>query len=433
MESEGVDVGIVFSLEVIERSLARMEAMIALLCSPNDRDRSAVMQRLFSRLLVDVARGRTIRHLVRWSLHLLDRKIVERSGKTGGHYIARTRKEYRLIWAAAAGGGLVTVFTAAGKLGIGGSGLPLFQEGFLVGLNYAVSFLILQAFGLILATKQPAMTASTLARSATGPSEESTLDHMVELTKRIVSSQLAAAAANIVIVAAGALAFNVLWRLLTGEPFLALGHALYVYRSLSPIDSGTVFYAALTGAILWLASLVGGWFDNFTAYHRVPSAIADHPLGRVVGTQRLARWAGTVSRESAGWGTNVSLGFMLGFVPAIGGFLGVPLDVRHVTLSTGMLALAIGSLGPEWLMEGWVFRALGGIAFMFVLNLSVSFGLSLYNATSALGYPARFLLTYLRRAVREFFARPLQFLLPPSRDPRGGEVPAHTHRGSTDI
>jgi hypothetical protein len=83
-------------------------------------------------------------------------------------------------------------------------------------------------------------------------------------------------------------------------------------------------------------------------------------------------------------------------------------------------------------MEGWVFRALGGIAVMFVLNLSVSFGLSLFNATSALGYPARFLLTYLRRAVREFFAHPLQFLLPLSRDPRGGEVAAHTQRGSTD-
>jgi site-specific recombinase len=431
MESEGVDVGIVFSVEVIERSLVRMDTMIGLIATPSKEERSALLQRLVSRLLVDVARDRTIGHLVRWSLHLLDRKIIERSGHTGEHYIAMTRKEYRLIWAAAAGGGLVTVFTAAGKLGIAGGFLPLFQEGFLVGLNYAVSFLILQAFGLLLATKQPAMTAATLARSAAAPSDESTLDQMVEFTKRIVSSQLAAAAANIIVVFAGAVIFNIVWQLVAGHPFLSLEKAQYVYHSLSPVDSGTVFYAALTGVVLWLASIVGGWFDNLTAYNRVPQGIAEHPIGKLLGRERLARWGGATAHEAAGWGTNVSLGFMLGFVPAIGAFLGVPLDVRHVTLSTGTLSLAIGALGPEWLLQGWFFRAIGGIATMFVLNLSVSFGLSLYNAMSALGYPPRFLLTYLKRIVREFFVHPLQFVLPPARSSHVARAASHSHNGST--
>jgi site-specific recombinase len=42
---------------------------------------------------------------------------------------------------------------------------------------------------------------------------------------------------------------------------------------------------------------------------------------------------------------NVSLGMMLGLVPALLGFVGLPLDVRHVTLSTGQLAAALGALG----------------------------------------------------------------------------------------
>jgi hypothetical protein len=60
---------------------------------------------------------------------LLQRKIVDRAGKTGEHYVAWTRKEYWHIWAAAAGGGLLTTVTAAVKIVIVGAGLALFVEG----------------------------------------------------------------------------------------------------------------------------------------------------------------------------------------------------------------------------------------------------------------------------------------------------------------
>ncbi len=53
-----------------------------------------------------------------------------------------------------------------------------------------------------------------------------------------------------------------------------------MFHSLSPVDSGTVFYAALTGVILYLAALVGGWVDNWAVYHRLPQAIAEHRLGQ---------------------------------------------------------------------------------------------------------------------------------------------------------
>ena len=36
---------------------------------------------------------------------------------------------------------------------------------------------------------------------------------------------------------------------------------------------------------------------------------------------------------------------MLGIVPVVAAFFGLPLDVRHVTLSTGQLAAAVGAAG----------------------------------------------------------------------------------------
>jgi len=163
LENQGVNVEIVFALEIIERSLTRMELMAEIIARPHGPARSAAMQQLLARLVYFTFHDRRLRHLVNWNLSLLNRKIVERSGKTGEHYIAHTPKEYVRVWAASAGGGALTVFTAAIKLAIVGSGLALFQEGFAAGLNYAVSFLLLQAFDLMLATKQPAMTAATLA------------------------------------------------------------------------------------------------------------------------------------------------------------------------------------------------------------------------------------------------------------------------------
>ena len=105
--------------------------------------------------------------------------------------------------------------------------------------------------------------------------------------------------------------------------------------------------AGLTGLILWVAALAGGWFENFATFNRVPEAIAQHPLGRRVGYARMQKLADTVDANLSGWTTSIVLGYLLGFVPALGQFFGIPLDVRHVTLSTGTLALAAASFGRE--------------------------------------------------------------------------------------
>jgi site-specific recombinase len=131
----------------------------------------------------------------------------------------------------------------------------------------------------------------------------------------------------------------------------------------------------------------------------------------------MARWGEALARDGAGWATNVSLGFMLGMTPAIGHFLGVPLDVRHVTLNSGVLSLASASLGRGWFSEGMFLRGLAGVAVMFVLNLSVSFLLALVTAARAYELPPSGVTALLRTLCRRFVTAPRDFLLPPRRDP----------------
>jgi len=412
LESEGVSVDIVYGLDLLERCLSRMEQMLDAVLAKAGAERGEAIHRLLVELVRAAHQDRSVRHLLRNNMRLLERKIVDRSGRTGEHYVARSHGEYRLIWAAAAGGGLLTVFTAAIKLKVTHAGLPLFVEGLLSGLNYAVSFMLLHHLHLVLATKQPAMTAATLATLLRNRDRKERLDSVVDFVLRITSSQLAAAVANVAVVFAGAFLFSFLWQLALGHAYLNPEDAHHVFETLSPLDSGTVFYAALTGVILWMAAMIGGWFDNWAAYHRLPQAISDHPLGARFGRRRMARIGGIVSRNMAGWGTNISLGFLLGLAPVLGIFLGLPIDVRHVTLSSGMLAFGASGM-EDWFTRSWFFLALAGVGTMFVLNLGVSFLLSFYTASRAYDLGPREMGVLGARLLRRLIQRPLDFVVPP--------------------
>ncbi|HQR45044.1 MAG TPA: gliding motility protein [Thermoanaerobaculia bacterium] len=417
LERAGVSVDIVFGLEVIDRCLTRMALMADVVEAPAGVARSRALQRLLARLALFAQQDRSLGHLVRWNLHLLDRKIVDRSGETGEHYIAADRSEYRHIWVAAAGGGALTVLTAAVKMAIHGWHLAPFPESFLYGLNYAASFLALQAFGFVLATKQPAMTAAALAGIIRETGGEDREERIAGVFARLTSSQLAAAVSNVLAVGIGSAVFELLWRRLSGASYLGEETARETFETLSPLDSGTVFFAALTGVLLWLGSLAGGWFENWATYHRIPDGLAEHRLGGVVGRARMERLAASFRHNASGWATNVALGFLLGFAPAVGRFFGIPFDVRHVTLSTGTLALAAASLGEQWFFGGWFLRAIAGIGVMFVLNLSVAFSLSLFNAAQAYEMPLGELGGVLRHVGRRALKSPLDFVRPPRPDP----------------
>jgi site-specific recombinase len=120
---------------------------------------------------------------------------------------------------------------------------------------------------------------------------------------------------------------------------------------------------------------------------------------------------------------SIVLGFLLGLAPAIGAFTGLPIDVRHVTLSTGQVALSAASLGT-WLdpRVGW---ALGGVALMFVLNLGVSFSLALWVASRARGVGAAGWRAMWRAVAKRFVRHPLEFVWPPRVEHGPAPTPHH--------
>jgi site-specific recombinase len=419
LDEFGVSVDVVYRLEVIALNLDRLADLLDISVATDPDVRAVAGMKLLARIATARIRDRSVREMLRTNTTLLARKVIEHAGQTGEHYITATPGQWLRMMASAAGGGFLTCFTVVFKYMILWGGFPLFVEGALASVNYAGSFLAMQMFGFTLATKQPSMIAAALAGSLRGSGDNPELDGLVTQIARICRSQLAAALGNVGMVIPTSIVFHLLFMHFKGHAFFDDHAAEHTIESLHPSHSGTIFFAALTGVLLWLSSLGAGWLENWSTYRRLPEAVAQHRLGRIVGRGTM-RWLGRVmARNMAGFGGNVSIGFLLGMTPVFGRFFGIPLEVRHITLSTGSLTQAIAKVG---FFHPGVGAAIGGLAIILALNFGVSFACALAVALRARGVDHAG--GRLVRAIMSRFARdPAPFFLPVEKG--ATEAPHH--------
>ena len=423
LEQSGVSVDLVYRLDRISRGLDRMEAIAQVLGAARGEERCREGLALVSKLLRHSYSDRSVRELMRTNLRLLARKVIERTGHSGEHYITSSRAEFHAMLHSAAGGGLLTAFTAATKFLLAKLTLAPFFAGFFAALNYAGSFLLMQLLGFTLATKQPSMTAATLA-GAIGEGSRERLKRLVELIPRITRSQLAAALGNLSCVLPAAVGLALAWQLAKDQPLLTPEQAQAVVKSLHPWRGGTLAWAAFTGVLLWASSMAAGWLENFLVYRRIPEALAHHRgLRRLLGERGARRLSEALLHHSAGIGGSVMLGVLLAVAPGVGSFFGLPLDVRHVTLSFGGLAFAGCTLGPEAVLHPEFLAALLGVLGIGALNFGVSFALALAVALRARDDSMSDGLLLVRLLTRRFLRQPLSFFFPPA-DPSEEPSPA---------
>ncbi|MBF5046139.1 gliding motility protein [Aggregicoccus sp. 17bor-14] len=429
LEHYGVSVDLVYRLERIRRGLLRMGRIARVLAAPRGEARWAEGLALLSVLVRRSREDRSVGALVQGNVRQLARKVIERAGVSGEHYITATRAEWHQMVHSAAGGGLLTAFTAAIKVTLGTLSLAPFFVGLFASLNYAGSFVLMQFLGFTLATKQPSMTAAALAGAlardegatdltgAPGLQESGRLERLVELIARITRSQLAAALGNLSMVLPAGVGLALAVQLLSGRALLTPEQAQYVVHSLHPWKSLCLPFAALTGVMLWMASVTGGWMENWAVYRRLPEAIAAHRgVRRVLGPQRAEALGRLVLRQVGPVGGLVCLGFLLAMTPAVAGFFGVHLEVRHVTLSFGSLALAGAALGPQAALEPDFLAAVLGVGLVGLLNFGVSFALALAVALRARDVPRGSSLVLARGVASAFRRNPRTFFVPP-REP----------------
>jgi len=356
---------------------------------------------------------RSLRALWRHNTALLAEKMAERHAESGEHYITRDRREYRAMLRAAMGGGLIMGFTTWVKIGILGLKAALFWTGLLAGLNYAVSFVIVQLLHWTIATKQPAMTAPALADKLGELSRPGGVERFVDEVANLTRSQSAGVFGNVLVVMPVALLIGLGGLAWFGPQFLPVPKAEHELHALSLLGP-TPLFAAFTGVLLFLSSVIAGWAENAFVLHRLDSAIAWNPrIRRRLGPRRAARWAAWWRRNVGVMAGNVSLGLLLGLTPEFFRIFGIDLQVRHVTLSSGLFGAACASLGHAVVNDPAFWWALAGIAVNGVLNVGVSFYLAYRLALRARGIQVKERRAIYSSLARRLLRRPWTFLLPP--------------------
>jgi len=380
LDAHGISVGLVFRLRQLRERVVRVRELMDCLLDARPAPPAA---RLMARLAARSAERRSVRALIRANSSLLAAKVAERSAETGEHYITRDRAEYKDMLRKAAGGGAFMSITTLVKFGVMALGLSAFWTGFAAGLNYALSFVAIQLLHWTVATKQPAMTAPAMAAKLKDMSHPGAVDGFVDEVTHLVRSQVAAVVGNLAVVAPAVLLLCGLWHLASGQPAIDRAHAEHVLHDLTLLGP-TLLFAAFTGVLLFASSIVAGWAENWFVLHRLDSALRYHPrITDALGTERAARWAAFWRDNISGFAANVSLGLMLGLVPAFAAFFGLALEVRHVTLGTGQVAAAAATLGREALSTPALWWCLAALPLTGALNVCVSFYLAFRLALAA--------------------------------------------------
>lgn len=409
LEDNGISVGLVFRLRQLRERVLRIRELLDCLMAPNPAPSVA---RLVGRLVLAGGERNSIRALIASNSSMLAAKVTERSAETGEHYITRDRASYLQMVRKAAGGGALTAITVLLKFGIYALGLSAFWSGLGAGLMYAASFVAIQLLHLTLATKQPAMTAPAMAARLRDIDSDGAVNDFVDEVANLVRSQVAAVLGNVLVVVPAVVGIALLAQLALERPLLDAAHAAATLKSLS-LAGPTALYAAITGILLFSASIVAGWTENAFVLHRMDSAMRYNPrIGAFLGAARARRWADFMRTHISGFASNISLGLMLGLLPAFAGFFGLGLDVRHVTLSAGQIAAAAASTGLGVLQQPALWWAVAAIPVIGALNVSVSFyfafRLALRAHSVSLGDRAR-----IRSAIwARWRSRPVSFFLP---------------------
>jgi site-specific recombinase len=384
MEERGVSADLVFRLDLVIAQLERIEALLRMIDGSQDGRSFASM------LMCAVAGERRAHTLLRNSVNRVARKVVAHTGKSGEHYIAGKRSEWIGMGYGAIGAGAITAFTALLKYRFAATAMAPLWIGVAHSMNYTASFVLMQFLGWRLASKMPSMTAAALCDAL---DREDGMKAEVALVAAITRTQVIVTLGNVLGAVPLAVLIDLLIQWSTGKPFLNEAVALHGVESMHLLRSLTIPYAALTGCFLWISSLFAGWTANWMVLNRLPEAIArSQRIRRWLGEGEAVKMAGLVHHHFSGAAGYACLGLLLGLLPFVSVFAGMPVEVRHITLASASLAYAVRSLiwsgGLSW---GEVVWAALGLLATGLLNFGVSFSLGLWLALRAryVGAPGR--------------------------------------------
>jgi len=412
--SRGTSIHQTYILLILSSKLERMELITDIL-DGNSRFDSDNFISFFKMLVRNENTKNSLREFLSHSLGYVAYQVAEHKGSKGSHYITSTRGEYRtMMWSAMKGGGVIA-FVSIIKTLITKIEMPIFWHGFAYSTNYSIGFLLIDATGGTLATKQPAFTASAVASSldTKGNTYKPNLYNLAITVARVSRSQIASFIGNLLIVFPGAFMLAWLYDLVTKTKMLDSQQAMDTLQNQHPWHSLSLLYACNTGVFLFLSGIIAGYVQNKIRYGQIGERLKNHPWWQAgVPAEKRMRRVKFIEKNAGSIIGNISLGFMLGMSSLVNKILGIPFEIRHITISAGNVSIALYSLGIRNVPLTYLIIIFLGVLAIGFLNFLVSFALAFIVAVKSRGVQLRDYPEFLGILWRYFINKPLDFIRP---------------------
>lgn len=410
----GISIRVNQSLLRIKQQLYRLSVLLPLLVAGDATDQKRNTILLGMKLVKYNCRKNNVRKLFNESTQLIAYEITQHTAKTGEHYITKGTSEYWKMFYSAMGAGVIVGILCIIKLLLSKAHASDFGHAMLYSLNYAFGFIAIYLLGFTLATKQPAMTAAALIQSIEKDKHEKDevkYRSFAVLFARLFRSQFIAFVGNVIF----AFPIALLGIYLIDIAFdynIAGAKWEKLMTDISPVHSPAIFHAAIAGVFLFLSGIISGSVSNSNKHNRLYYRIQEHPILKLSfgkqQTTRIARW---FENKWAGVASNWWFGFFMGSTASIGIFLGLNLDIRHITFASGNLALGMYGSGFD-ISNAMLFWGIFGIGIIGFINFIVSFLLSLTLAFRSRNIPISDLKFLFIAVWVHFKMSPLEFFFP---------------------
>jgi site-specific recombinase len=411
----GITIHVNQSLLRIRQQLSRLKILLPLLTINEELDKKRHTLRLAYKLIKYNCTRNNLRTFIKESIQLLSYEVTQHTAKTGEKYITQSRGEYFKMLNTAMGGGLIVGVLCILKVLLSKVDTSDFGYAFLYSMNYSIGFVSIYLLGFTLATKQPAMTAAALIRALEEgmKNDSSTGKHQAFAVffARVFRSQFIAFVGNVI------MAFPVsllgIWLIdLAFDYNITATKWETMVTNLSPIHSMAIFHAAIAGCFLFLSGIISGSVANRDKHYEIYQRIKENPfLKRSFGKVKAEKIAHWYENKWAGITSNFWFGVFMGSTASVGMFFGLNLDIRHITFSSGNLAL--GLYGSNYSLEyGMLFWGILGVGIIGLVNFIVSFSLSLGLAFRSRDIPFSELRNINVSIWQHFKRRPLSFFFP---------------------
>lgn len=396
----------------IKQQIKRLQEIVKLLLVDDEKDILKNSKALVLNILAYKSHKNNIAELFDDSTLLISHLITNHTAETGSKYISSSYQDYFKMFYKASGGGIIVGVLCVLKMLYSYSSSSDFAHAVLYSMNYAMGFVMIYLMQFTLATKQPAMTAATMAKVLSeGKNTKKNYTDFAHLVAKLIRTQFIAFMGNVL------WAFPVALLIIYGfdvllQENLAGPKSAKLLKDLNPWESKAFLHASIAGFFLFISGIIAGNVGNNSVFYQIPKRLEKNlVLNMIFGAKFTKSISKFYAKNWSGIISNIWFGVFLGVIGPIGHFLGLDLDIRHITFSAGNFALGLYGSHFE-VSNATIYLSIATIFLIGFFNFIVSFGLSMSLALRSRKVNSGEFKEISKAIFFYFLKNPFRFILP---------------------